>query len=215
MSQHRVAGGFTVIELAVVIALISVLMSLTLPWVRTAREMARAAKVHAELYGLGVALDLYGMHHNNRYPPVRVNCNSNLRDHWCQLPVELALGGYVPQGPPNGGLAAAVEDEFNPGHTYKYAAPGPGLLNGRPGYDHEMWIPDDFPRCQSTAGRCCSDAEAAPVLWAVWSLGPDPQSAKSRSPYSPLGGQTWYSQTGDTGVLVRFAVRDGPQMKSP
>ena len=215
MSEARTAGGFTLIELLVVIAILSLLMSILLPSLGAAREMAKAAKVHAELYGLGLALEMYGMDHEGKCPPVRVNCNSDLREHWCQLPAELAAGGYVPKGPPDGGLAAAVEDEFNPGHTYKYAAPGPGLLNGGPGYEHEMWVPDDFPQCRSTTGRYCGDVKTAPVKWAVWSLGPQPKSTKSGSPYSPLSGQTWYTHTRDTGVLVRFAVKDGPQVKSP
>jgi prepilin-type N-terminal cleavage/methylation domain-containing protein len=215
MSVARTANGFTLIELLVVIAILSLLMSLLVPSLSAAKEMARAAKVHAELYGLGLALEMYGMDQGSKYPPVRVNCNSDLREHWCQLPVELAAGGYVPKGPPDGGLAAAVEDEFNAGHTYKYAAPGPGLLNGGPGYNHEMWVPDDFPQCHSATGRYYSDVKTAPVKWAVWSLGPQPKSAKSQSPYTPLSWQTWYTRTHDTGVLVRFATREGLIQKSP
>ena len=207
--------AFTLIELLVVIAIVSLLMALLLPSFSAAKEMARATKVHAELYGLGLALEMYGMDQAGKYPPVRVNCNTDLRDHWCQLPVELAECRYVPKGPTDGGLAAAVEDEFNPGHTYKYAAPGPGLLNGGPGYNHEMWIPDGLPLRQQATGRYYADPETAPIKWALWSLGPEPASAKSESPYSPLDAATWYRGTGDTGVLVRFAVREGPILKSP
>jgi len=211
----RAGGGFTLIELLTVIAIIALLVSILMPMVATAREMARAARVHAELYGLGLALEMYAPDHGGAYPPVRVNCNSDLRDHWCQLPVELAAGGYVPQGPPDGGLAAEVEDEFHPGHTYKYAAPGPGLLNGGPGYDHEMWIPDDFPQCRSAEGNYCGDTKTSLVRWAVWSLGPQPDSEKSESPYSPLSAATWYTRTRDTGVLVRYMTEGGIQCKSP
>lgn len=213
--DERSADGFTLIELLVVIAILSALISILVPSVGLARQAGRATKVHTELYGLGLALEMYGSDHDGRYPPVRVNCNTDLRDHWCQLPVELAACSYLPEGPPDGGLAAAVEDEFNPGHTYKYAAPGPGLLNGAPGYDHEMWVPEDFPACESAAGEYCGSVETAPVRWAVWSLGPQPESEKSQSPYSPLSGATWYTGPGDTGVLVRFAARDGTQYKSP
>ena len=215
ITKGRPAGGFTLIELLVTMAILSLLISILLPSLGAAREMAKATKVHAELYGLGLALEMYGMDQDGKYPPVRVNCNSDLREHWCQLPVELAAEGYVPEGPPDGGLAAAVEDEFNSGHTYKYAAPGPGLLNGSPGYEHKVWVPDDFPQCRSTTGEYCGDVKTAPVKWAVWSLGPQPESAKSESPYTPLSEQTWYTHTRDTGILVRFAGKDGLQMKSP
>jgi len=206
--------GFTLIELLVIVAILALLAAMLMPVLGAAKEMARAAKVHAELYSLGTALEMYANEQQERYPPVRVNCNSDLRDHWCQLPVELADGGYVPRGP-DGGLAAAVEDEFHPGHTYKYAAPGPGLLNGGPGYDHEIWVPDDFPTCLSPDGQYCSDAETAPVKWAVWSLGPQPASTKSVSPHTPLSAATWYAGPRETGVLVRFAAREGGCHKSP
>lgn len=214
IDRPMVRKGFTLVELLVVIAIIALLVSILLPMVVTAKEIARAAKVHAELYGLGLALEMYGPDNGGAYPPVRVNCNSNMRDHWCQLPVELAGGGYVPRGP-KGGLAAEVEDEFHPGHTYKYAAPGPGLMNNDPGYDHTMWIPDDFPRCRAATGKYCSDVETAPVRWAVWSLGPEPGSEKSESNHSPLSAETWYTRTRDTGVLVRFMTKGGIQCKSP
>lgn len=215
IGSRRGGAGFTLVELLVVIAIIALLVSILLPSLAAARELARAAKVHAELAGLGRSLELYSHDQDGRVPPVRVNCNTDMLEHWCQLPVELARGGYLPSGPADGGLAAAVEDEFNPGHTYKYAAPGPGLLNGAPGYTHEMWVPDDFPRGESTEGAYHGDPGESPVRWAVWSLGPEPQSEKSQSPYSPLSRPSWYTGPGDTGVLVHFADQAGCQRQSP
>jgi len=49
----------------------------------------------------------------------------------------------------------------------------------------------------------------------VGSPGPRPASAKSQSPHAPRNAQTWYRRAGDTGVIVRFADRDGVQRKSP
>ncbi len=210
----RGSGGFTLIELLVVMAILSLLITILLPSLTIAKEIARATKVHAELYGLGTALEMYATDQNAAYPPVRVSCNTDMLEHWCQLPVELAAGGYVPQGDGDTGLAAAVEDEFNPGHTYKYAAPGPCLLNGSWGDNYEMWIPDDFPYCRSATGEYNGDEKNAAVKWAVWSLGPTPKSTKSQSPYSPLSMATWYTKARDTGVLVRYAGRKGSQYTS-
>jgi prepilin-type N-terminal cleavage/methylation domain-containing protein len=213
IAAPRVAG-FTLLELLVVVGIMSLLMAMLLPGLGAARERAQVVKAHAELRGIGLALEMYAMQQGGKYPPVRVNCNTDLHEHWCQLPVELADGGYVPRGP-DGGLAACIEDEFNPGHSYKYAAPGPGLINGDPGYDHEMWVPDDFPECRSAEGRCYSDVRTAPVAWAVWTLGPRPGRVKSQSPYAPLKGSTWYTHTRDTGVVVHFADRKGSYFQSP
>ncbi len=214
--------AFTLIELLVVISIISLLVSILLPMVAKSKEMARAAKVHAELYGLGLALEMYAPDFRGEYPPMRVDCNTDMQDHWCKLPVELADEGYVSKGPPDGGLAADVEDEFHPGFTYKYARTGrPYADNGELRYDQDypaLWIPDDFPVCQSTTGKLSGDdafASHQPLVWMLWSLGPQPDSAKSQNKQAPLNASTWYTRAGDTGVLVRYMTEGGIQCKSP
>jgi hypothetical protein len=157
---------------------------------------------------------MYADDHEGALPPVRVNCNTDLADHWCQFPVELAEQGYLPRGN-RPGMAANMEDAFNPGHTYKYAAPGPQLLNDSPGGNFKLWVPSDFPECASSTGRWVSSSADSAVRWAVWSLGPRPDSAKSQASHAPLDGSSWYRRAGDSGVLVRLATRDGLQINSP
>lgn len=206
--------GFTLVELLVVITIIGILAGLILPALGGANEKARAVKTHAELYGLGLALEMYAMDNAGRYPPVRVNCNSDLSDHWCQLPVELVESQYLPGG--EGGLAANIEDEFNPGHSYKYAAPGELLMNGsRTGERFGVWVPDDFPICKSQTGKYYRNPSESPVRWVVWSMGPKPKSEKSLSAHAPLAADTWYEHTGDEGVLARFSTAGGLAIKTP
>jgi len=112
-------------------------------------------------------------------------------------------------------MAANMEDVFNPSHTYKYAAPGPQLLNDSPGGDFKLWVPGDFPACAGTNGQWVSRAAESPVRWVVWSLGPRPDSPKSPASRAPLAADSWYRRAGDSGVLVRMATRDGLQLKSP
>jgi prepilin-type N-terminal cleavage/methylation domain-containing protein len=50
--------AFTLIELLVVIAIIAILAALLLPVLARSKEKAKAIKVHAELYGLGLALQM-------------------------------------------------------------------------------------------------------------------------------------------------------------
>jgi prepilin-type N-terminal cleavage/methylation domain-containing protein len=206
-------SGFSLVELLVVIAIIALLVSVIMPSLASARELARACRVHAELNGLGMALELYAEEHDRTYPPVRVSCNPNLIDHYCRLPRELAEGNYVP-GDEETGLAAAVEDEFHPGHTYKYATTGPQVLNSSPAGTFELWIPDDFPRCQSQTGSRQTGPET-PVQWVLWSMGPRPDDPVTTAPEAPLGASTWYTSLGKPGVLVRFASKDGYFGKSP
>ena len=91
-------GAFTLLELLVTITLVGVLSALLFPALARAREKAKVVKVHTELYNVGLALHMYADDHEGRVPPVRVNCNSDTRDHWCPLPIELAQAGYLARG---------------------------------------------------------------------------------------------------------------------
>ena len=51
--------GFTLVETLVVIAIVGVLASLLLPALSRGKETAKVARVRAELYGIGLALDMY------------------------------------------------------------------------------------------------------------------------------------------------------------
>lgn len=207
-------GAFTLMELLVVIAIIALLASLLLPALARAKEKAKVTKVHAELYGVGLALEMYSDDNEGRLPPVRVNCNTDLAGHWCQFPLELASQGYLPRGS-RPGMAANMEDVFNPGHTYKYAAPGPQLLNDSPGGNFKLWVPDDFPRCATNSGQYYSNPKDSPVRWVLWSMGPRPSSPQSQDSHAPMAGNSWYRRVGDGGVIARFATRNGLQIKTP
>lgn len=207
-------AAFTLVELLVTIAIIAILASLLLPTLARAKEKAKATKAHAELYGVGLALEMYAEDHEGRLPPVRVDCNTDLADHWCQFPVELAELNYLPRGD-KPGMAANMEDVFNPGHTYKYAAPGPQLLNDSAGGNFNLWVPDDLPQAASVNGKWWSTPKDAPVRWVVWSLGPQPNSDQSQDSHAPMASASWYRRTGGAGVLARFATRDGMQWKTP
>lgn len=202
------------LELLIVISIIGLLTAMLLPAIARAKEKARVIKAHAELYGIGMALEMYAMDNNGRVPPVRVNCNTDLASHWCQLPVELSMDGYLPRSS-QGGREANLEDIFNPGHTYKYAAPGPQLLNGEPNGNYAIWVPDSYPDLSGNTGKYYNNPNTSPIRWVVWSIGPRPNSKKSQSSRAPVSKNTWYMKTGDEGVIVRMQTREGYQIKSP
>jgi prepilin-type N-terminal cleavage/methylation domain-containing protein len=215
MCKARERGlGFTLIELMVVIAVIGVLASMLLPALAGGKERAKVTKAHVELYGVGLALAMYADDHQGSLPPVRVNCNTDLAHDWCQFPTELAEQGYLPRGS-RPGMGAEIQDVFNPGHSYKYAAPGPQLLNDSAAGNFRLWVPMDFPECASSSGEYYSLAKEAPVSWVLWSVGPRPKSAKSQDAHAPMAGSSWYRGVGDGGVIVRFSTREGVQRKSP
>ncbi len=214
VSLPGTADAFTLVELLVVIAIIALLAGLLLPALARAKEKANVAKVRGELYGIGLALEMYSADYAGKLPPVRVNCNSDLLTHWCELPVELANEHYLPHRN-QGGLEADLEDVFNPDHTYKYAAPGPELLNGAAAGNYSLWVPTNFPaNFGGSSGRYYTDPMTSPVRWVVWSLGPQPNSPKTLSSYAPMSSDTWYQQAGDSGVIARYADRNGTQFTS-
>lgn len=207
------AGGFTLIEFLAVFAVITVLTGLAAGQLLRMRERALVARVCSDLRQVEVALEQYALDHR-RYPPVRVSCNTDQREHWCELPRELAEGGYLPPGR-QAGLSTWMEDPFNPGHTYKYVSPGPYLMNGDPMPEgFAVYIPDDFPVCRSPSGRYYSNADA-PLAWAVWSLGPRQSREKALHSRAPVAAFTWYTKTGDNGVIARIAPREGGSFQTP
>lgn len=208
-------AAFTLVELLVVMAIVAILVGLLGPALARSKEKAKVAKVHAELYGVGLALEMYSDDHQGQVPPVRVNCNTDLSTHWCQFPAELADDGYLPRRTDKPGMAANLEDVFNPGHTYKYGAPGPCILNDTPNGNYRLWAPDDFPECASASGKYYSSQADSPVRWVLWSLGPRPDSDQAQDSHAPLAGGSWYRRGGDGGVIARMATHDGLQLKTP
>lgn len=60
--------GFTLVELLVVIAIIALLVSILMPGLARARELARRAKCMSNLNGLGKAIALYQGQYDDKWP---------------------------------------------------------------------------------------------------------------------------------------------------
>lgn len=60
--------GFTIIELLIVIAVISILVGLALPRFKGMQDEGNIAKAKAELRTLQAAVESYYIHNNNAYP---------------------------------------------------------------------------------------------------------------------------------------------------
>lgn len=65
----RTRRGFTLVELLVVISIIALLISITLPSLSKAREAARSAACLSGLRQLQMAAEMYADQNNGKYPP--------------------------------------------------------------------------------------------------------------------------------------------------
>lgn len=208
------SSAFTLIELLVVIAIIAILAAMLLPSLSRAKEKTAVVRVKAELNQISLALMMYTEDHENVPPPVHINCNSDMSEHWCELPPELSEQKYLPRSDKKG-MKSNMEDLFNRGHTYKYAAPGPCFMNGSPGGDYQLWIPKDFPISKSDEGEYYSSQKNSPLRWVIWSMGPRPNSPESQHSRAPLIAESWYQRTGGGGVIMQGQLKNEQIIKSP
>lgn len=66
-SRLKRSGGFTLVELLVVVSIIALLISILLPSLRRARDAAKMAKCLANMRGMGQAVVVFSNDHNDRF----------------------------------------------------------------------------------------------------------------------------------------------------
>jgi len=214
MTKH----GFTLIELLVVIGIIALLLGILIPVLAAARTKARIVAVHAELYGISLALETYYIDNNETFPPARADCSTASIPHAYPLPSELIEGNYLDRG---GRVArtelANTEDRFNKGYTYKYITPGPlKTFIGTSLGTQTMYMPSNYPHNQTKSElERYRDQKEAPATYAIFSVGPnhDPEKT-SRAMFPvrdgfPLLKDFWYSPGKKSGILTRIRLRNG------
>ncbi len=206
--------GYTLIEVLVVVAIVTLILGILLPVTARARLQAQILTVNAELRDIGLALEAYSFDHDGKYPPVRVDCM--LGGHFYQLPEELVRCGYLPAPPTDSFMAAGIEDRFNRGYTYKYRTVGTLIYNRTTLVDEGayLWVPDGFPDNEQEQGQTYSGLAESPVSWVVYSEGPNFDLNRMKEMLYPVPRGTWYNAQTNTGVVVRMRLRSGRQIGS-
>jgi prepilin-type N-terminal cleavage/methylation domain-containing protein len=188
-TNRSLGSGFTIVELLVVIAIVAILSGLLLPALGAAREKARATRAHSDLRQMTVAIELYEQRYRH-LPPTRENC---MTDDIYPMPVELLDYQCTD---------ALPEDVFSPGRTYRYLAPGPGLLNFITPKHFRIHVHEDFPKASGTLIYHRKDT--SPIKCALWSAGPGgKRDISDVLSYRPMPPNHWYPERPD-GLIVHY-----------
>ncbi len=211
-------SGFTLVELLTVTAIIAALLAVLMPSFSQARLAAKVAKAKAELAGIDTALQMYRQTHQ-ALPPARTYCEyggGGKVDDWAELPLELAEGEYLPAAPSESKLSVNLRDPFNPEHTYKYLAPGPGFHNGGTTISW-LSVPQTYQPGGPPHRPVYFDREDCPVQYALWSVGNygDRGYWDSLMNDMPLEPNYWYPRHGGEGLIVRARLAEGRVVDSP
>jgi prepilin-type N-terminal cleavage/methylation domain-containing protein len=91
--MKRTIGGFTLVELLVVITIIAMLASFATPVITSAIERGRSAKCVGNLRQIGVAVQQYIADNDNTFPSIAIPGGSPIEGHEGKPPLEL-LGPY-------------------------------------------------------------------------------------------------------------------------
>jgi prepilin-type N-terminal cleavage/methylation domain-containing protein len=208
----KLKRAFTLTELLVVIAIIALLLAILMPSLAKARLQAKILVVNAELSDIGLALEAYGMDNGNKFPPTRIDCNPDAREHFWALPQELVESGYMPKGKSGDVTYSKVEDKFNPGLAYKYIAVGPRSYYTSIGTPTKqpLWIADGFPEKENEPYHKYDDPKTSPATWVVFSLGPkfDENNLIKTTEGFPASKQYWYSPKTGSGIITRVRLKD-------
>ncbi len=224
--------GFTLIELLVVVAILVTLIAILLPGLSRARLKAKVVKVHAELRGICLAVDMY--HEDSRaYPLAQSYCageSANMQQYY-ELPAELFEGDYLSGRMEQDGkhTYTRFQDPFDQqGNSYKYLRPGVGWGNNHQMTSHRIWVPKDFPADENEDiqyptykqnpdpdappwNRWVVD-ERSPVSYVVWSCGPgkqidwlafqESQMDEPNQSHLPVPSRNWYPNVGPNGESI-------------
>lgn len=210
------SSGFTLVELLVVAAIISLLVSVLAPAYTGAKIKAKVSRVHSDLRQIAIAIEAY-KEDCGGLPPVRESCRENSMIDYFEMPRELYKMRYIQAhrlvDPFN---TVKNEDGFDEGRMYKYTAIGWGYSNNSK-TTFAMWIPTDYPISEKpcalyylSKGQIYRYPEKkpceAPVRWAVWSVGPagDPGWQEAGIRKLPVPKSEWYPYN-PRGIIVRLS----------
>jgi len=181
--------GFTLIELLIVVAIIGILAAIAVPNFMNAQVRAKISRVEADHNAYALAMESYGLDHNNKYPPDDLI-------YWLTTPISYIAGlnpdPFAPAKADRGDGKFGYIHAYDPFYvvvTHEYGTSNyENLLadfNAAFGYPNQWFAP---PNDRSFAGI---------VRYQIRSIGPN-RVNEYASRYDPTNGLT------SNGDIARF-----------
>lgn len=180
-ARRSVPRGYTLVELMVIIAIISLLVTIAVPNLLEAETRSRVARARADMQSLVTALTAYSTDYNGAMPPAPADPEIN--PLWQGSQQFLDNGGFNLTTP----IQYITNIPLSPFlHHATPQRPGAGyfFFNYRFHKQRNAW-PETTDPCPFAG-----NAVAAGVEWALWSMGPtkgDPAQANGMV-YDPTNG---------------------------
>ena len=95
---HRERLGFTLIELLVVVAIIALLVSILVPSLAKARELARRARCSANLHAMGRAWQQYFTENDSQFPGISISDGVSQSSIYIYHNYRITNAGYLWKG---------------------------------------------------------------------------------------------------------------------
>lgn len=101
--RSSITKGFTIIELLIVIAVISILIGIALPRFKSMQDEGNIAKAKGELRTLQTAVESYYIHNSNAYPSALSSLTSATPQILSSIPTDPFSGSSAVYGYTRGG----------------------------------------------------------------------------------------------------------------
>ena len=214
LRPRRSDGAFTLIELLVVVAIIALLISILLPSLSQARQVARTVKCSSNMKQFGMANQMYADGQDGWFVAIVDNTyspwwNGGVWSHNNQYRDIMGMGSWPanPYGDPGITCPAAPSREIQAGHFPHTYAMNRGGLTSWPWAVHRPSLPHPSQKVQMEDANsyAVTAGQANPTHWEAYGDAPDHEGFPVHASYRHGGGINYQHFDGH---VARYSQED-------